>query len=314
MGDTIVIETPVATVLEVSGKQGPQGIPGATGATGATGPAGPAGTGIETLTTKGDLLSRDDNAAIRVGIGSTGQVLKVSAQGLPTWANESGAVTSVNGQTGSVVLDAEDVGAAATAHTHVAADVTDLSLNKVPEARQTYNITSTNSASPTQVDAQSAFQTASGSIDCVIVLNNTTGIVYADIVVPDLLSTPGSQRGRVIIEATTSGSGDITNFRINAEGTSIYPATGFDEIQPTERLVLVWTGDNWNLESLHTASSPVRISLPSYAGTLPAYANSVPTTPTSNGSPGMLFYSVAQDRLYICVATNTWRRIPIATW
>lgn len=104
MGDTIVIETPVATVLEVSGKQGPQGVPGATGATGAVGPQGPAGTGIETLTTKGDLLSRDDNGAIRVGIGSTGQVLKVSAQGLPAWANESGAVTSVNGATGAVTI------------------------------------------------------------------------------------------------------------------------------------------------------------------------------------------------------------------
>lgn len=155
-----------------------------------------------------------------------------------------------------------------TAHTHVVADVTDLSLNKVPEARQTYNITSTNSGSPTQVDAQSAFQNVSGSIDCVVVLNNTTGIVYANIVVPDLLNAPGSQRGRVIIEATTSGSGDITNFRIDAEGTIVYPIAGYEEILPSKRLVFVWTGNNWNLECLHTASTPVQIYLPNAAGTL----------------------------------------------
>lgn len=103
MGDTIVIETPVATVLEVSGKQGPQGVPGATGATGAVGPQGPAGTGIETLTTAGDLLYRDNSAAARLPIGSSSQILKV-VNGLPAWANESGAVTSVNGQTGAVTI------------------------------------------------------------------------------------------------------------------------------------------------------------------------------------------------------------------
>lgn len=37
-----------------------------------------------------------------------------------------GAVDSVNGQTGEVVLDAEDVGAAATSHTHSAGQVTGL--------------------------------------------------------------------------------------------------------------------------------------------------------------------------------------------
>jgi phage-related tail fiber protein len=279
------------------------------------GPQGPAGGGGGSGTVTSVALASSDLTITGSPITTSGTITANLANSGATAGTYTKVTVDAKGRvTAGAAATAADVGAAATAHTHVAADVTDLSLNKVPEARQTYNITSTNSAAPTEVDAQSAFQTASGSIDCVIVLNNTTGIVYADIVVPDILGTSGSQRGRVIIEATTSGGGDITNFRINAEGTSIYPATGYDEIQPTERLVLVWTGDNWNFESLHTASSPVRISLPSYAGTLPAYANSVPTTPTSNGSPGMLFYSVAQDRLYICVATNTWRRIPIATW
>ena len=98
MADEIIIETTSAEVIEV-GVPGPQG------------PAGAAGTGLETLTIQGDTLYRGAATGERLPIGTTGQVLKVSAQGLPTWANESGAVTSVNGETGAVTLDAADVGA-----------------------------------------------------------------------------------------------------------------------------------------------------------------------------------------------------------
>ena len=77
---------------------------------GPVGPAGPAGTGLETLQVQGDTLYRGASAGERLAIGSAGQVLKVSAQGLPTWANESGAVTSVNGLTGAVTV-ASDFGA-----------------------------------------------------------------------------------------------------------------------------------------------------------------------------------------------------------
>jgi hypothetical protein len=78
---------------------------------GPAGPAGPAGTGLETLTTQGDTLYRGASTGERLPIGNAGQVLKV-VNGLPAWAAESGSVTSVNGETGSVVLDAGDVGAA----------------------------------------------------------------------------------------------------------------------------------------------------------------------------------------------------------
>lgn len=48
-----------------------------------------------------------------------------TASGLPTTGGSSGpTVTSVNSQTGDVVLSATDVGAAPTVHTHAAADVT----------------------------------------------------------------------------------------------------------------------------------------------------------------------------------------------
>jgi hypothetical protein len=91
MADTIEIIQGTATTVEVAGPTGPQGIAGATGATGATGAQGPAGTGIETLTTAGDLLTRNSTQAIRLGIGTIGQVLKVSSQGLPHWAAEEAA-------------------------------------------------------------------------------------------------------------------------------------------------------------------------------------------------------------------------------
>jgi len=85
------------------------------GPAGPTGAQGPAGTGIETLTAQGDLLYRGASVAARLPIGTSGQVLKV-ANGIPAWGNESGAVTSVNGETGAVSLSAADVGAAETLH------------------------------------------------------------------------------------------------------------------------------------------------------------------------------------------------------
>jgi len=52
----------------------------------------------------------------------------VGPQG-PAGEAGAGAVESVNGQTGVVVLDAADVGAASTSHTHAAADITSGTLN-----------------------------------------------------------------------------------------------------------------------------------------------------------------------------------------
>lgn len=103
MADTIEIVQGTATVVEVAGPTGPQGPAGAAGATGAQGPQGVPGTGLEVLTTQGDILYQGASTGQRLPIGTTGQVLKV-AGGIPAWANESGAVTSVNGQTGAVTI------------------------------------------------------------------------------------------------------------------------------------------------------------------------------------------------------------------
>jgi len=108
MADTIEIVQGTATTVEVAGPTGPQGPAGAAGATGAQGPQGVPGTGLEVLTTQGDLLYQGASTGQRLPIGTTGQVLKVSG-GIPAWGNESGAVTSVNGETGVVILDGRDI-------------------------------------------------------------------------------------------------------------------------------------------------------------------------------------------------------------
>jgi hypothetical protein len=123
MADEIIIETTSAEVIEV-GTPGPQG------------PAGAAGTGLETLTTQGDTLYRGAATGERLPIGTAGQVLKVSAQGVPAWANESGAVTSVNGNTGAVTITPASIDAANANHGHQptaiycdAVDVSDTTLS-----------------------------------------------------------------------------------------------------------------------------------------------------------------------------------------
>jgi hypothetical protein len=73
------------------GATGPTGTTGSTGPTGATGPTGPEG-GSTTLTTKGDLLTRDSSALARLGVGTDGHVLTAdSAQTLGIkWAAGGG--------------------------------------------------------------------------------------------------------------------------------------------------------------------------------------------------------------------------------
>ena len=62
----------------ITGDTGPTGITGATGPTGLTGATGPEG-GTTTLTTKGDILTRDASALARQGVGTNGYFLKADS-------------------------------------------------------------------------------------------------------------------------------------------------------------------------------------------------------------------------------------------
>jgi hypothetical protein len=87
---------------------GPAGPVGSVGPVGPQGPQGVPGTGLEVLTTQGDLLYQGASTGQRLPIGTSGQILRV-ANGIPSWGNESGAVTSVNGETGAVILDGSEI-------------------------------------------------------------------------------------------------------------------------------------------------------------------------------------------------------------
>jgi hypothetical protein len=87
---------------------GPAGPTGSVGPVGPQGPQGVPGTGLEVLTTQGDILYQGASTGQRLAIGTSGQILRV-ANGIPAWGNESGAVTSVNGETGTVILDGSEI-------------------------------------------------------------------------------------------------------------------------------------------------------------------------------------------------------------
>jgi hypothetical protein len=131
MADTIEIVQGTATVVQVAGPTGPQGPKGDKGDAGATGAQGVPGTGLEVLTTQGDILYQGASTGQRLGIGTAGQILKVNSGGTaPEWgAAPASGVSSVNGQTGAVTV-------AAVLHSHQpsaiycdAADVADTTFS-----------------------------------------------------------------------------------------------------------------------------------------------------------------------------------------
>ena len=82
---------------------------------------------VSDLTARGAIATDRKKVGMLVWVESEAKYYRLSA--LPnTWVELStgGGVTSVNGETGVVVLDAADVGAAAAVHTHAIADVTGL--------------------------------------------------------------------------------------------------------------------------------------------------------------------------------------------
>jgi hypothetical protein len=68
--------------------------------------------------------------------------------------------------------------------------------------------------------------------------------------------------------------------------------------------VLRYNGTNWVDARLASTDLSDSSSLPRIV--------SVPSTATSSGSAGQIAYDASF--LYVCVATNTWRRVAIGTW
>jgi hypothetical protein len=262
---------------------------------GPAGPAGPAGTGLETLTTQGDTLYRGASTGERLPIGNAGQVLKV-VNGLPAWAAESGAVTSVNSKTGAVSLTGSDI----------------------PVTRVFADVTSTNSQLPTQVSTSQYL--VGGSLNVAVILQGTQSSSYADVFLP-LLNNQSV--GRVTVRYTFEEEVfDLAYLRVTTTdgegGIPVYPASGYDEVETDQDFTFVWNGTRWTMEPRQAKTGSANaIGIPNHAGTVLVHRGTAkPTTPTSTGSFGQLAwgYDDGAERLYICVANNTWRRVPITTW
>ena len=234
---------------------------------GPVGPAGPAGAGLEALQVQGDTFYRGASTGERLPIGSAGQVLKV-VNGLPAWSNESGAVTSVNGQTGSVVLDAEDVGALQTAFSH-----------------ETYSYSG---GGGTNIETLPARRNARWDI-VFIVSGGTRTIILptADVQVGDriYLSLASPSNTTVVLRRPMPGAPD-TIATIGGGQRIFYAAT-------CTRII---------------SSQPMWIS----SSEMSALFGVVPSTSTSSGAAGT--FSFGNDAMYVCVATDTWRRVPIAAF
>jgi hypothetical protein len=93
----------------------------------------------------------------------------------------------------------------------------------------------------------------------------------------------------------TGDSLRVAGTKINTNFTEIYNAIGNGTIP--QLAVIAKTGDYADL-----ANRPP---------TAPALAT-VPTSATATGAIGQISFDASY--LYVCVATNTWKRVAIATW
>jgi hypothetical protein len=159
---------------------------------------------ITTINALGDLyIGTGDNATTRLPIGSAGEVLTVVG-GTASWEpGGGGAVDSVNGQTGVVVLDSADVGAQPIATIDALGD---LYVGTGPDATTRLprgvngQVLATNDAQPTGLEWIPA---PGGAVDSV---NGQTGVVVltaADVGAPPTTRAINTQNG-------LTGGGDLS--------------------------------------------------------------------------------------------------------
>ena len=249
---------------------------------------------VSILTESGDILYRD-TAAARLPIGSNGQILRVN-NGLPAWSSENVPVSSVNGLTGSVQLASNDIG-----KTIIQKTIFDEDFSQ---------------SSPDIVNLVPYYSGTRQGINAVVVFSSEVNY-WATIVLPNM---GYNDFGSVTVRAhlLTSGPQIFVKVSQGSAAEKIYPPAAqlFDEVNLDRDYTFTWDGSIWRLEFLHENSTIRQINVPNYNGTLAAYGTAKPSLPTSAGVPGQLSwgYDDGAERLYICVAANTWRRVPISTW
>ena len=157
------------------------------------------------------------------------------------------------------------------------------------------------------------------SLPSVVMLRRLGSVGYAEVVFPVLTGEVEKYIGsRLIIKSTgedaTGGTG--TFFTVKHNGATIF-GSNYELDDAEGGLSFVWNGYQWFLEPFvyQTQTSVKAIGLPNQSGTLAVTINSAqaaPATPTSSGLAGSFYYS--DGFFYVCVDTNQWRRMTVASW
>lgn len=172
--------------------------------------------------------------------GSENQTVKIVG-GVPVWSSSAGSVTSVNGESGAVVLDASDVGAlpstyvpawtditgkpstfTPSSHTHTASEVTDLNNTPPSQAEAEAGTATTARVWTAQRVAQAivALAPAAGDVTSV---NGETGDVLLD-----AADVGASALGHVHDVGDITGTG-VSNYRVLGKATGAF---GMIQLQP----------------------------------------------------------------------------------
>ena len=213
-----------------------------------------------------------------IGLGNVANVAQYSASNPPPYPVTSvngqtgdvvvggggGAVDSVNGQTGTVVLDAADVNALPDTYSapvlsvnskvgSVVLDKTDIGLGNVANVAQ-YSASNPPPYPVTSVNGQTGDVVVGGGGGAVDSVNGQTGTVVLDAAdvnaLPDTYSAPVSsvntKTGAVVLDKTDIGLGNVANVtQYSASNPPPYPVTSVNG--QTGDVVVSGTGLNFDL-------------------------------------------------------------------
>jgi hypothetical protein len=284
---------------------------------------------------------------LTIRTASSTEVVKIASVGPQGPKGDKGDPGDVSGSIAWDNVSSKPTTFPPEAHTHTASQVTDfntaaalaapvqsvngltggasLSRNNIGATRVLEQIDGT-SGTPTQINLTSYYNATSKSLNVAVVLNSDTANSHGSVFLPLL---DKESVGRVSVRLNLNLGADPSLVRVQTtdgvNAVNVFPSSlfgAYDEISVSQDYVFVWLGDRWDLEILaHEASTTAHdLRKPDHGGLLAAFrgygAGGQPSAPTSNGSIGQLAwgYDTGAERLYICVAANTWRRVPITTW
>jgi hypothetical protein len=167
------------------------------------------------------------------------------------------------------------------------------------------------------LNSPTTISVTSSQVPAKIVISSVSDepVAYARVVLPAPPDTTVHAMCSVRVE--TDDNNNQTFLQVaQGQGEAMYPASGYDEIEFNRDYIFRWNGNRWDMDfSSNNDTVSREIYRPPYGCTLAGFVNK-PATPTSTGVAGQLAwgYDDGAERLYICVASNVWRRTTISTW